>query len=126
MCQRCEKKVIEKGILESDLSLLPYTYKKWKCIVPGCKCGSRVRDYGLGLYFYEAVKIRIDKQGDVRRGGWWNIEFHWLMCAKHWPHRERIEKMMKHKFCLEYSLTKIVEYKTKQKPKKVHRNEDFF
>ena len=68
-------------IRDTDLQYLPYKLVKWQCIFPGCKCGTKVRDYGIPGYYYWPVKVRYYKDG--WRGGW-IFNDHAYLCSKHW------------------------------------------
>lgn len=108
MCQHCEAEVIKQGIKESDLPLLSYTEVKWKCVVPGCRGGCKLRDYGLDPFYYDIAKRRSDKEGNTRRGGWWDMTCHYYLCGRHWKDSDRIRQMMQHRFNPEFFLSKIV------------------
>lgn len=108
MCHRCEKQVIEQGVLESDLPMLPYTLVKWRCIVPGCRGGSRAKDYGMSPFYFDPCKRRHNEKKGTWRGGWFDATGHFYVCSHHSKQWERICSMMEHRFSPEYFLTKIV------------------
>jgi|ERR1700761_1606158 len=84
MCERCDNVVIgEMDIRDTDLPNLPFKTGKWSCIVPGCKGGAKIRDYGIGPFFYWAVRVIRGEKG--WRGGWFSAPNHTYMCSKHWP-----------------------------------------
>lgn len=83
MCMHCDKVVIDMGILESDLPNLPFKLVKWVCIVDGCTCGTKMRDYGISPIFWWPVKITRKKDGSYR-GGWTDFT-HGYICNRHWP-----------------------------------------
>lgn len=86
MCQRCDKEVIQMGVLESDLPNLPYKFANWFCMVPGCTHKAKVRDYGLAPYYYWPVIIR--RKPDGWRGGWFRAD-HGYLCGAHWADLKR-------------------------------------
>lgn len=67
-------------IKETDLEYLPFKWVKWHCIIPGCRGGSRVKDYGIPGYYFDPCKRRITKNG--WRGGWFS-NHHTLACCRH-------------------------------------------
>jgi len=82
MCHQCDKYILtDLDIKDSDLPYLPYKLVKWTCCMPGCKCGTSIRDYGLGDYYYWPVKVRRMKNG--WRGGWMECS-HWYLCSRHY------------------------------------------
>jgi len=81
MCQKCDKEVIEMDILESDLPNLPYKLVWWYCMVEGCKCKTKMRDYGIPPIYYWPVRIIREKDGSWRGG--WTIATHGYICSKH-------------------------------------------
>lgn len=68
-------------IRDTDLPNLAFTMVKWFCIVDGCRGHAKVRDYGIGGYYYWPVKVIRKKDG--WRGGWFNNS-HVYLCCKHW------------------------------------------
>lgn len=84
MCGRCDRDVKEMDIRDTDLPNLPFKPGKWCCIVPGCKGGAKIKDYGIWPYFYWAVKVRRHDNGDWH-GGWFVATNHVYLCSKHWP-----------------------------------------
>lgn len=99
MCKNCADIVRnEIHIREPDLKCLPFKPAKWFCIVPGCKCHVKIRDYGLSPYYYWPVKRRYPKSGGWR-GGWFD-HTHPYMCSRHWElyrkrQMERIDRSSK-------------------------------
>lgn len=117
MCDRCDKEVIEMGILDSDLPYLPYTLMKWYCMVDGCTCSCRVRDYGIPPLYYWPVKIHRGKDGSWRGG--WTTCFHGYVCSKHFKELRQIGEgafFRKHAGTWEYLTKKIVIDGKKRKP----------
>lgn len=98
MCKRCDKEVIEMGILESDLPNLPYQVVKWQCMAPGCFCTTTIRDYGIAPFYWWPVRIIREEKWTphydfeknkmitkhVWRGGWFDASDHGRLCSKHW------------------------------------------
>lgn len=126
MCGICQKEVSEQDIRESDLPALPFKEVKWRCIVPGCKGGARLRDYGNAPYYYWATKEVKDHSGYTRRGGWFNIAVHYYLCSRHWKQAERVGEMMSHRITPEYLLSKITEWaKGKRKGKMLQETPHF-
>jgi len=126
MCTICEGEIKEQGIREADLPGLPFKEVKWRCIVPGCRGGTRLRDYGIGPYYYWATKRVKNREGETRRGGWWNMAIHYYLCSRHWKQAERVGEMMQHRITPEYLLTKIAEWAGgKRKSKKAQQNPQF-
>jgi hypothetical protein len=106
MCHRCEKEVIDQGILESDLPLLPFKWVKWKCVVPLCRGGCRLKDYGNAPFYFDPAR-RVRRK-DGARGGWWNVAEHFYMCGRHAKQWDRMVEAIKHRFNAEYFLGKLV------------------
>lgn len=80
MCDRCDKEVIDMGILESDIPNLPYKPMHRFCIVDGCKGKTTIRDYGIAPLYFWPVKITRTKT--KWRGGWVS-SLHGYICSKH-------------------------------------------
>jgi len=73
--------MIDLGILESDLPNLPFKPVHWFCMVDGCNCKTKVRDYGVSPIYWWPVKVRRNKDGSWR-GGWSNC-LHGYICSRH-------------------------------------------
>jgi len=110
MCDICQKEVIERGIRNEDLPMLPYTRKKWLCVVAGCKHGSIVRDYGNDPYYFDPRKVVRNTKRGSWRGGWFDGSTHYCICAHHSKNWDRVIEMMRHRFSPEYFLSKIIPY----------------
>jgi hypothetical protein len=108
MCQRCDKEVIEMGILESDLPNLSYSLVKWKCVVDGCRGATKLRDYGIPPLYYWPVKILREKDG-AWRGGWVTPE-HGYICSRHFKEYKQnsVGFWRKHANTVEYLFSKII------------------
>lgn len=87
MCERCDKEVIEMGILDSDLPNLPYKLVNWHCMVADCRCKTKIRDYGIAPLYYWPVKIFRGKNGSWR-GGWADCT-HGYICSRHFKEYEK-------------------------------------
>lgn len=92
-------------IRDTDLELLPFTVIKWHCILPGCTCGTMVRDYGIAPHYYSP-----------RKGwGWVDGATWWMLCSKHWKHKDRILRSIEHRMTAEYMLSKFGPAENKKK-----------
>lgn len=107
MCQRCDREVIEMGILESDLPGLPFKPVKWVCMVEGCSCYTGLRDYGIFPYYFWPVKVKRSK--DSWRGGWTEYT-HGYICSKHFPEYKKspMAFMRKHGTSLKHFKERII------------------
>lgn len=111
MCSKCGKKVAKQGIRQGDLITLPFVLKKWRCVVPLCKGGCTVRDYGNDpMYYWHRKNIREGrgKHGDWWSGGWFDATNHFYMCSRHRVQWSRITTALQHRFTPEYFLSMIV------------------
>lgn len=119
MCKQCHEFVVkEMDIRMSDLEHLPYTWCKWRCIVPNCRGGCRVKDYQNAPYFFDPAKPRENIERNSWRGGWFDASEHFYICSRHAKDWEKIVEMMKHRFNASFFLLKIVSLTTTKKKKK--------
>jgi hypothetical protein len=109
MCQRCQQEVAGMDIKATDLQYLPFKWVKWQCIVPDCKGGCKVKDYGIPGYYFDPVKPRITKEG--WRGGWFSND-HTYACSRHF-NLIKARKMEFPDTSPEVAATKFVEVKKK-------------
>lgn len=72
-----------KQMSEKELLLVPFDAVKLLCQVKGCKCHTKIRDYGLNPVYYV-------KRSDIK---WWDIRKHFFLCAKHWKFYRRMIKI---------------------------------
>jgi hypothetical protein len=107
MCHKCDKEVIEMGILESDMPNLPYKLAKWLCMVADCKNACRVRDYGIAPLYYWPVKVRRKEDGGWYGG--WVSSMHGYICSAHWPEFKKGKKAFcnKHANTIQFHLDRV-------------------
>lgn len=96
MCVKCVGPDSEAAQLKAeDLAFLPYTPGRWLCVVPGCKNGTAIRDYGLFPMVYWPKKDPLKyhwkrkglrrnfKPGLVNYTNWFSAYSHYFICGKH-------------------------------------------
>lgn len=101
------------GIMESDLQYLPFTEMRWRCVVEGCKCWGRARDYGISPFFWDPSKKKLFASGRWR-GGWFDVCNHMRVCSKHGKLYDRLghdgfeNLICKAKLTDEYLLQRVI------------------
>jgi len=81
-----EEEAIQELMKMSDkeLDMVPFDVVKLICQVKGCKCHTKIRDYGLNPIYY--VRRSVKNQ-------WWNIYYTFFLCPKHWKFYNKLVKL---------------------------------